>query len=700
MGEVVFFPPNSELDSLTSSDQQSGAASSRASIQMNPIIITNPSWFCNQVVGDLLAPEDEEFKGKCQRTKLVVMQIIKQKAGGCSTQFAEEMFRYMQNLDLCFIIDDHQAEDPSQTQVILSATNTNKIQRQAANQIQVFFPAIASNKLEWPQVFNKLSIGAVGSSINDIMPFYGRRLKCRDKQKHLIPSGVFSRLQVRLQSFCGVGNTRSYQMGFRWSLFIKGGITVVVRLGGEATCVNQQETSHPEWIDILLFCPSEYSGVNDEWHVGKPINTTVDTIIVGVKQLIFDICQATILSIPTVELEEWILRSYKDDAHEDVMRLAEIKAAISKEGLGTSVSWQSLVSTPVVELLLPQELKDQVDGQVRAMRQIQAEFVEPDVARTLHTSKEVTGGSSLTSDDKGKSKLEEVDAASLLYQQLSDGQLKILYDLICRRMDARFDRIGVTMDELLMLVKDIKKDVQKLMRELCRMEVNILNNCSSHLLTEVLVNGTLPLYPYLTSDSDGKLQKLKSFLVKKTAKLHFLCEDGPHKVEGQVGKEVVIKADGILVKAAPVLVPALRIMCCAARFAANAYLPGIAPAFFNPLLECLTSLDNTSIADLQSDIMTKALNALFDGIDDQIQHLYQKKEVPPLTEGQMREAICELLKDKQEDLDMHKDFGLSLVSVGSKGAAAAHRCTLWVCDDHVNAHTKLNKVALQRNPFL
>ncbi|KAI5062772.1 hypothetical protein GOP47_0023311 [Adiantum capillus-veneris] len=99
----------------------------------------------------------------------------------------------------------------------------------------------------------------------------------------------------------------------------------------------------------------------------------------------------------------------------------------------------------------------------------------------------------------------------------------------------------------------------------------------------------------LIAASDGKLKRLKN-LVKKTPKLRFLCESpkhSSHKVEGKIGKEVVLK-EGILTKAASILVPALRFIRCAAKFVVDVSLPDIAPNIFEPYEALLKSLGDIS----------------------------------------------------------------------------------------------------------
>ncbi|KAI5060713.1 hypothetical protein GOP47_0025133 [Adiantum capillus-veneris] len=185
--------------------------------------------------------------------------------------------------------------------------------------------------------------------------------------KQLIPSGVFTRLQVRHKNSCDVSNHESCRMGFCWSSFMRGGIQVVVRFGGQSKqdmllqCPGATSTSNvitelatgeynnPEWIDILLFYPKDLTRTRDLDH-------TMNQIMHDTKTSIFDICQSTYRSTPYSRARG--IDPQKTDGVRDAMiSLANVKIVISKQGPNGRVDERQWRSRPVVELLIPQELK-------------------------------------------------------------------------------------------------------------------------------------------------------------------------------------------------------------------------------------------------------------------------------------------------------------------------------------------------------
>lgn len=294
-------------------------------------------------------------------------------------------------------------------------------------------------------------------------------------------------------------------------------------------------------------------------------------------------------------------------------------------------------------------------------------------------------------EEKSIEKGEESDSDQQLYQQLH-GEFKVMCDLVFSKFNKRFDMLSSKMDNIIVLVKEIKQDVHKIVDGLKKAEIKILENCSTRLLAQVLLQDDVPAYPYLTS-SDGKMEKLKKVLVGERATIHFLCEcleEGPHEVEGQVGKKVAVEK-GVLMKMAPFLARTLIVLCCAARLAASVYLPGVAPAFFSPLLDCLKSIGITEQA-LQSEIMPEALNALFDELGIESQKLYDRNSAMLNVDHNQREEGVKALKEflgSIENLDMGKDFGLYLVQGRDQ---KAH----WHCEKHARGHKRLPH---PQNPF-
>lgn len=662
-GEVIFFPPIVMSKSKTSFKGAIGdvvaeehalvavgsPSSSQSTKDFSPII-TDPNWFCNKVIGDLLAPT-ELLSGKSEWKLKDIKQVLIN--SGCPKPYVSQVLRYLQSLELCYPFHD----------------NT-----------KYFFPAVANDgMLQWPAMF---------SSQIATMHFYGRRIRCKETERHLIPSGVFSRLQVRLNEFCGVGNDRSFKLGYHWASFVTQNIGVMVRFGRVSTRSNVQdanqaststkqiplsicmmEDDHPEWIDILLCCPSLQNAQQQA--------TSAEYFIMnGIRRLIYEICQATSRGIPTVTLEECVL-SYEAQKH--VMPLEEVKSSITEKGLRSHVAWEDQESIVAVDLLLPEELHDHVLRHVQAVQKIGEEF-----AVTLEGEGE----------GKGREKKEEEGHGDqLLYQQLPE-ELKVLYHLLSSKLNKGFERLGAKMENIMVLVREIKQDVGKIMDGLQRIEMKILADFSTRLLTQVLLQGVLPAYPYLTN-SEGKMEKLKRILVRETATIHFLCESGPHEVKGQIGKKVVVKK-GVLMKMAPFLVPTLMVLCCAARFAANVYLPGIAPIVFSPLLERLKSIGITQ-QELQSNVISPALKALFDELDIKIQQLYDPKSAILNVDEHQRKEGVEALQEflgSIEDIEMGRDFGLSLVQVGHETDQLVQ--AQWLCKDHANEHKRLRH---SQNPF-
>ncbi|MCO5563641.1 hypothetical protein L7F22_017288 [Adiantum nelumboides] len=174
VGEIIFFPPV----------KGQVAARSSGTDAVAPVII-EPSWFCNKVIGELLSPQDSQFGGRFEQPEIDVKLLILQT--GCPGKFVDEILRYIQRQKLCFVIDDKSTDNSSKGKA----------------QINYFFPAVARNReMHWPFNFNQ----TVTTSDSMDTRFYGRRIKCKETEKHLLPSGVFARLQVKLQVFYGVGN--------------------------------------------------------------------------------------------------------------------------------------------------------------------------------------------------------------------------------------------------------------------------------------------------------------------------------------------------------------------------------------------------------------------------------------------------------------------------------------------------------------
>ncbi|MCO5548764.1 hypothetical protein L7F22_002226 [Adiantum nelumboides] len=622
-------PQSSQLQ-LTSSSSTQG---------VEPIIL-QPCWLCNKAVGELLAPSELHGGGRFEQTEKYVKQLILQ--AGCPKEFVKAILGYIQRLELCFI------------------TNGNQ------ENAKVFFPAVASNKeMEWPLIFHQLVTIDDGIRIR----FYGRRIKCKDTEKHLIPSGVFSRLQVKLQSLSNAASRRTYKIGFHWCSFVKHDVGVMVRFGRMATNQHQsstrpihnastsmEEDDHPKWIDILVAChPQVTEGdISSQIYSRNSILESKESEIMNeIKGLIFNICQATNRGIPTVLLEEMVLKSHMHP-NDDVIALADVHESIrSDEGIATNLYWKDQTRTPVTDLLLPHELRYHLLNHVQAIEHIQAEFA--DGSNMPYTDQQKRKG--IGSSDVNMVRALELEdiRGDQLYPQLQ-GQHKVLFDLIYQL----YQRLDAKGEEILVLVKDIKQDIKKIVHGLQLLEANIVANCSTRLLTQLLVGGALPRYPYLTNKA-RKMEKVKAFLRGQEARIHFLCEslEGPHVVERQQGKDVVVEA-GILAKLAPYLVPTLRVLGCASKLFLNAYLPGIAPLCFQPLFHILECIGITA-DDLKAEIMPKILDILFEGVEVGIEKLYNLR-VTEEKRKDVKEAIQRFM-GHIEDLDMNRDFALQLVQV-------------------------------------
>ncbi|KAI5055421.1 hypothetical protein GOP47_0028942 [Adiantum capillus-veneris] len=105
------------------------------------------------------------------------------------------------------------------------------------------------------------------------------------------------------------------------------------------------------------------------------------------------------------------------------------------------------------------------------------------MARGIHLLTQSATISGSTSDHESK--------AEFLYEQLPDGPFKL------------------DLDTLTLLVNEIGKNVHEMKQCLHQMELNIVTNFSSWLLSEVLIIGMVPMFPYLIAAAYGKLKRLK-----------------------------------------------------------------------------------------------------------------------------------------------------------------------------------------------
>ncbi|MCO5548765.1 hypothetical protein L7F22_002227 [Adiantum nelumboides] len=145
------------------------------------------------------------------------------------------------------------------------------------------------------------------------------------------------------------------------------------------TSTSMEEDDHPEWIDILVAChPQVTEGdISSQIYSRNSILESKESEIMNeIKGLIFYICQATNRGIPTVLLEEMVLKSHMHP-HGDVIALADVHESIrSDEGIATNLYWKDQTRNPVIGLLLPHELRYHLLNHVQAIEHIQAKFAD------------------------------------------------------------------------------------------------------------------------------------------------------------------------------------------------------------------------------------------------------------------------------------------------------------------------------------
>ncbi|KAI5074002.1 hypothetical protein GOP47_0012015 [Adiantum capillus-veneris] len=637
-GYVVFFPSEEMEEAVGKSHSMKRDSVCEDNI-MSTLVITDIAWFCNKLVGSLLGTHIEgEPKRPCPWVwvKEDIKNMLRRQ--GCKETHLEEILRYLEHLELCISLDSAPGQPKG----------------------NLLFPALVKEKeIRYPSVCN-------GKDTT----FFGRRLRCRDSSIHLIPFGVFTRLQVKLHKvYCA--NNKSFNVGYGWVSFMRGNVGVVVRFGGDV--INEAWESK-QWIDILIFCPdslryntsSSSSMTTAGGYCTKPIDDP--SFIAGnklmdeIRTLIYATCKtADFGGIPTVMLEEWVLQSKEPCS--DAAPLSSILEKVRSEGLlEVYQEWGiNIGPTPVVNLLLPKEIEDRVKGRFSVLAGIEEEF-----------SLSGLGGGE---DQEQELKHEESHGSG---KQLT-GELQDLLECIKFEVRSSEKRQQKMLQKLNSNLRMIRTDIQKLGDVLRQAERDIIANCSTRLLRNELRNDrAYPLFPYLV-DVTGKLAPLKA-LFGKRAVVHFMCEsptEGPHLVEGQSGKEVTMELKGWVMKVARVMVPAVRVICCLARLAASVYLPSA--QVFIPSPEAMVSGLGIEREALQHVILAKALEALLEQMPDvDYRHfLTNTEEAGMLHKNEAKEVMQIVLA--HVEVDMAFDFGLHRVCFDDVAGN-----TFWVCDRHAH----------------
>ncbi|KAI5067297.1 hypothetical protein GOP47_0017825, partial [Adiantum capillus-veneris] len=218
-GYVVFFPSTE----MSTANQGTNDDST--------LVIIDTSWFCNKLVGSLLGTHlKDEPRRRCPWVwdKEDIKKMLRRQR--CEERHLDEILRYLQHLELCTTLDIVPGHPKG----------------------HLLFPALVKQDvIQYPVLM----------SANDAMAtaFFGRRLRCTDSSIHLIPFGVFTRLQVKLhKKYCP--KNPSFHLGYGWASFMTGNVGVVVRFGGR----------NKQYIDILIFCPNSNGGACITMCIGTP----------------------------------------------------------------------------------------------------------------------------------------------------------------------------------------------------------------------------------------------------------------------------------------------------------------------------------------------------------------------------------------------------------------------------------------------
>ncbi|MCO5550799.1 hypothetical protein L7F22_004290 [Adiantum nelumboides] len=572
-GFIVFFPSNNAI----SEDKDTEST----------LVITDTTWFCNKLVGSLLATHlIDEPRRACQWewNKEDIEKMLCSREG-CKIMHLDEILRYLQRLELCTSLDTVPGKRKG----------------------HLLFPALVKDEMiRYPVITSEEDAKAT--------VFFGRRVRCKDSSIHLIPFGVFTRLQVKLHKEYGANNA-SFELGYGWVSFVKGNIGVVVRFGGEAI---HKSWKTKLWIDILVFCPKFIfrHGFSDHHnHLRENPNLNLaNKLMDEIKTLVYGTCTPTDFGgIPSVMLEECVLQG--KDEESPAVPLSSVLEEVSKEGLQeTYQEWSSQIPpTSAIDLLLPKEIEECVKVWVSALAVIEEEF-------------------SLDDAEDGCSTPEGQEWAHLEYtHSLIDNEIvnqeetsedRILTEIRklgkrqqsgFRSVERRQQKMFQSLNSTLQLMRE---DIWNLGKVLRGAERSIIANCSTRLLIhELRKDRAYPVYPYLADAASGKLAPLMALLGKRVV-VHFMCEsptEGPHPVAKQKGKEVMLQAKAWVAKVARVVVPAVRIICCLARVAASIYLPSA--QVFIPSPEAMVSGLGIEKEALQQVILSKALGALLDKVD-------------------------------------------------------------------------------------
>ncbi|MCO5550794.1 hypothetical protein L7F22_004285 [Adiantum nelumboides] len=702
-GFIVFFPSKGPMDA-TSDDKNTEST----------LVITDTTWFCNKLVGSLLATHlIDEPRRACQWVwnREDIKNMLRRQ--GCNKMHLDEILRYLQRLELCTSLDTVPGRPKG----------------------HLLFPALVKNKMtHYPVITSEEDAKAT--------VFFGRRVRCKDSSIHLIPFGVFTRLQVKLHKEYSANNA-SFDLGYGWVSFVKGNIGVVVRFGGHAI---HKSWETKLWIDILVFCPKysfrhcvassacasmttgfRFSDHHSSFRDNSSLNLA-NKLMDEIKTLVYDTCVPTDFGgIPSVMLEECVLQC--KDSESLAVPLSSVLEEVSKEGLQeTYQRWSSQIPpTSAIDLLLPKEIEECIKVWVSALAVIEEEFSLDDAEDGRSTSEDqerVHLESSRALTDHEIINQEETSEVERRHALLPDGEVdqgrqddvepdskfeeRMLTGLerlnsevrklgkrqqsgfrsLERRQQKIFQRLNSTL-------KLLREDIWSLGEVLRRAERSIIANCSTRLLIhELRRDRAYPVYPYLVDAASGKLAPLKLLLGKRVV-VHFMCEsptEGPHPVAGQKGKEVMLQAKAWVAKVARVVVPAVRIICCLARVAASIYLPSAQGLIPSP--EAMVSGLGIEKEALKHIILPKALEALLDQVDGLDNAINNKLESlanhDVLQQQEVKEAMKALLQNV--DLDMAFDFGLRRVYFND-----ADPQTCWVCDLHTAGKPEL--LPMIRNPF-
>ncbi|EFJ06619.1 ROCO family protein [Selaginella moellendorffii] len=468
------------------------------------------------------------------------------------------------------------------------------------------------------QSWSNLPAGSMAGD-DDTTTFWGRRLECKDSEKMLLPTGIFTMLQVRLASL-----SSAYTVGQGWWHLGENNIEMIVKVGGQRGHWNDRH-----WIDVLACIPEE-SNLDE---AGR--------LFIKIKKCISEICGAYNWGCPAIELEEKIIKpecvkllnlEFTSSPPVQVVPLAEVleKNLLYKYAWPSEDHWKFEYSQ-VLKMVLPEERERYFATRVDLLDAIKDEVQECVEAEDLETTSACI--------DKSED-ITLQDAVKIL-----QAQIKILERHIKNHVTKEADRV----------ISRISKLEERVLQKLASVQLQ-----SDRIMSKLALqwDSKEPKYPYFV-DNKNILQRFSSSAFGSSWKLHFLCEyGGCHPVEDQKGFPIRVDPEW-WTKAAPVLIPALKILFFAGKL-----------ALVSTLGVPLPSLPKSVKDDVFKEVVGKLFGAIDKRLDESPTHENPlHKRIPTLEELQV---FYKYFLGEQK-LRFAADFGLFRNK--EKG--------IWVCQEHL-----------------